>query len=288
MKRTVQDLIVTALGMLTSGLTALVLALLDAKLGFAAYSFMLWFVLPVGALICGAVGASGYYFGARLFNHRPTRLFIFNVISVAVATYFLLYYLDYRLTVVEGQSISQAVPISTFLFWVLGHQSYTIAPATHFGISIGPLGYAVAVLQMLGFACGGFGVYLYLMTKPLCAHCGKYMKETAAILRIHPKVYDEDELIAAYHEVLGHLRQGNTSQASQVASSFGEAWKSGAMFRLVLFLSKCSNCPTESYALKAEKLQGKSFEVIPGLQAEGMFGPGAPDSPLLVSAQAQA
>jgi hypothetical protein len=38
--KTIQDLIVTGFGIVTSVLTALILALVESKLGFALYSFM--------------------------------------------------------------------------------------------------------------------------------------------------------------------------------------------------------------------------------------------------------
>ena len=56
---TIQDLIVTGFGIVTSGLTALILALVESKFGLALYSFMWWFVIPVGALLSGFAAAKG-------------------------------------------------------------------------------------------------------------------------------------------------------------------------------------------------------------------------------------
>jgi hypothetical protein len=283
MKRTIRYLIVTVLGMLTSAATALVLALLDVRVGLAVYSFMLWFVIPLGAVLCGFAGASGYFAGARLLQYKPTGRFVYHVIGVSVATYFLLYYLEYRFTVVDGQPLSQAVQFSTFLFWVLGHQSYTIAPLHRLGsVSIGLLGYAVALFQVIGFAVGGLSVYGYLKTMPFCERCQHYLRETAHIRRI--KMYDKDVLIGVYQEALEHLRQRNTSQASEVASAFGETWNSEAIFLLELRLWKCNRCPTESYEIKASERDGKTFKVISGLESTGLFGPGAPAEQMRASA----
>src|SRR4051812_24794644 len=92
--RTFQDFLVTGCGILTSILTALILALIE-RWGLAVYSFTVWFVIPVGAMLAGLAAASGYYVGARYFHHRPTRLLLFNVMSVAVSTYFLINFLNY-------------------------------------------------------------------------------------------------------------------------------------------------------------------------------------------------
>src|SRR5581483_11374249 len=88
--KTGQDLLVTAFGLATSALTAAILELLETKLGIAFYSLMYWFVIPGGALCSGFAAASGYYLGAKVFHHRPTRLMLFNTISVALSTWVLL------------------------------------------------------------------------------------------------------------------------------------------------------------------------------------------------------
>jgi hypothetical protein len=46
---------------------------------FSFYTFSYWLIFPVGAICCGFVAAGGYYFGAKLLNHRPTPLIFFNV-----------------------------------------------------------------------------------------------------------------------------------------------------------------------------------------------------------------
>jgi hypothetical protein len=158
MWKTMQDFLVIGFGIGTSVLTALILALVETKLGFALYSFMWWFVIPAGALISGFAAASGYYLGAKLFNHRPTRLLLFNIVSVAVTTYFLVNYLNYSLMEIKGQSVSELIPFDKYMDIVLTHQSMEFrvrgAKLGETG-EMGNWGYFTAVLQILGFAAGG-------------------------------------------------------------------------------------------------------------------------------------
>jgi hypothetical protein len=68
--RVAQDFLVSGLGATTSIITAVILVAIDLRFNFSLYSWMFWFVIPAGAFACGLVAASGYYLGARLFNHR--------------------------------------------------------------------------------------------------------------------------------------------------------------------------------------------------------------------------
>src|SRR5262245_6601007 len=89
------DFLIGICGLTTSLLTALILWLVQRKLGFAFYMLAFWFVIPAGAMLSGLVAASGYYGGAWFFGRRPTRVFLINVIMISVATYFFIRYLQY-------------------------------------------------------------------------------------------------------------------------------------------------------------------------------------------------
>ena len=63
-KRLAEDLAVALCGLLTSLSTAVVLWWIGMRFGFAFYTYSLWLVIPVGALLTGFAGASGYYGGS--------------------------------------------------------------------------------------------------------------------------------------------------------------------------------------------------------------------------------
>lgn len=95
MTRTVQDLLVTAFGLATSVAIAVLLVLIEIRWELAIYTFTFWFIIPVGAIGAGLVAAGGYYLGARLFNHRPTSILLFNMLGISVGTFFLIHFLTY-------------------------------------------------------------------------------------------------------------------------------------------------------------------------------------------------
>ena len=95
MKKLVQDLIVTGFGLVSSLLTVVLLILVEEYFNIALYTWMLWLVVPVGAVLAGFAAASGYYLGSWLFNHRPDKLVLLNMVAVALGAYVLIEYIHY-------------------------------------------------------------------------------------------------------------------------------------------------------------------------------------------------
>ena len=108
-RRMVEDLLVGGCGLITSLATAVLLAWVERQFGWARYSFMFWFIIPVGAALAGFAGASGYYFGSILFGHRPTRLLLLNVALASLATFFLVHFIEYSTLELDGKQVSEAV-----------------------------------------------------------------------------------------------------------------------------------------------------------------------------------
>jgi hypothetical protein len=277
--RTTQDLIVTAFGIVTSSITALILALVETKVGFAFYSFMWWFVIPVGALLSGFAGASGYYLGARLFHHRPTRLLLFNMISVAITTYFLLNWLNYSFMEVEGHRVSELVPFGRYLDIVLSHQTMAInIRGATLGESgeLGGFGYVLAVLQVLGFAVGGLGVYFYLRAAPYCEACSKYLEKQSSTERYTSLAEQLEELYAVLAD---HLKQGDSAAARNLLSDFGNPRHNGQNLKVELTLWRCRTCPQEFFESSVNQWNGKDWKQISGLHLRNYLPRGAPAPP---------
>lgn len=265
--RTTQDLIVTGFGIVTSSLTALILALVETKLNFAFYSFMWWFVIPGGALLSGFAGACGYYLGAKLFHHRPSRLLLFNMISVAISTYFLLNWLNYSFMQVEGRDVSGLVSFSQYMDLVLRHQTMAFrirgAEIGETG-ELGSFGYVTAVLQVLGFAVGGLTVYGYLRIAPYCQACGKYLKKQSSTTRY---TNDAEQLQGLYSGLVAHLQQGDSTAAAQLLSGFGKPKESIKDMKLnaQLTLWKCAICAQEFFESSANQWKGTDWKQISGM-----------------------
>ncbi len=123
MKAALQNTVVSIFGLIASMLTALLLWQLDNLSGFAIYTFSLWFVVPAGAIACGFVAAAGYYVGAVLCGHRPTKTLLLNMVIISISTFFTIYWLAYSSQSVKGRPLSELVPFSHYLQLVLENQA---------------------------------------------------------------------------------------------------------------------------------------------------------------------
>src|SRR5208282_4354536 len=115
MNRLTKNLVVALFGAVTSIITAVILVFVELRFGWALYGFTFWFVIPAGAVCAGGIAASGYYFGARLLNFRPTRNLLLFIVAISAGTFFFIYWLEYALLTVDGQSLSSAVSFGQFL-----------------------------------------------------------------------------------------------------------------------------------------------------------------------------
>ena len=123
MNHTIQDLIVTAFGLVASMVSAVVLLLVEEHLGFAFHSLTVWFVITFGAFLSGFVAAGGYYLGSVLSGHKPTWLLLLNMVLVPVGTFFAVYWLSYVSLEIDGKSVSDFIPFSQYMDIVLQHQT---------------------------------------------------------------------------------------------------------------------------------------------------------------------
>ena len=114
-KSVAEDFLVAPFGLATNFLIGLLLWWIEARFGFAFYTWTFWFVVPVGALFAGFAGASGYYAGSLLLGHRPTRLLLLNIVIGSILTFFLIHYLAYITLQIDGKDVSDYVPFSKYL-----------------------------------------------------------------------------------------------------------------------------------------------------------------------------
>jgi len=85
------------------------------QIRFFDLQFMYWFVIPAGAICSGFAAASGYYAGARYFNHRPTKLLLLNMVVISIATFFLIHYINYYFLIIDGRQVRELVDFARYL-----------------------------------------------------------------------------------------------------------------------------------------------------------------------------
>jgi hypothetical protein len=264
-----QDLLVAGFGAATSFLTASILAAIEIGFDFSIYSFMYWFVIPAGAICSGIAAASGYYAGARYFNHRPTKVLLLNMVVISVATFFLIHYINYYFLIVDGRPARELVDFAQYLDTVLSHTSvrFRVARGPVSGpVELGSWGYLYAVLQIVGFAIGGVAVYWYLTGLPYCERCAKYFvaKQTHTQTRY---TADADKLsqIAALMRrcaLAGRLQDAIAAHAISGSETYGE----GPTLRSQVEINRCKNCDQHWMKFTVSRWTKNDWKVIYGFQ----------------------
>jgi len=241
----VQDLLVAGFGTATSFLTAIILAGLEIKFDFSIYSWMFWFVIPVGAICSGFAAASGYYAGARYLNHRPTKLLLLNMVVISITTFFLIHYINYYFLVVDGGPARELVDFTRYLDIVLSHTAVRFrmmrGPVSD-PVELGSWGYLYAVLQIVGFAFGGVAVYKYLDAQPYCERCSKYLvaKDTQTRYTNATQLSQITTLMAAgrvQDAIAAHATIGSAAHGNIPAVSLQDP-----TLRSQMEIKRCKNC----------------------------------------------
>jgi hypothetical protein len=262
MNKRLQDISVVVMTALTAVITAAVLAYVEQAFNIALYSYMLWFVVPAGAIGSGLVAASGCYIGARLLHHRPTRFVLIGVLAVSAMTFFLINYLDYASLTVDGLLVRDAIPFTTYLTITLSNMSMSVC--THGtctgGLNLGPFGYLVAALQIVGFFLGGVVVYNYLHTLGYCEACARYLTFRQARSRYF---VDAQEATTQYAEVTGLPQQRRYSEAlARQASSGTEKPQKNSVVATVVRLKYCKSCLRHQISFFLQRRQNNEWKEI--------------------------
>jgi hypothetical protein len=188
---TEKQIIITIMGLATAILTGCALGYFEASTQIPLYSFMFFFIIPVGAIIAGMLAASGYYFGAIIFNQKPAGGVAINMILIAIGAYFLANYIPYDLLEVQGTRIKEVVSFWGYMDTTIRHTSISVK-----GHSTGEVGsafgYIFALIQVIGFSFGGFIIFAALESIPFCKKCSEYLKKTSA----HERFTSEGEMLS--------------------------------------------------------------------------------------------
>lgn len=177
-------------------------------------------------------------------------------------------YLDYSYSIVDGQHVREFVSFTRYLSISLSNMSICVHGCIGGGIGLGPLGYAAAALQILGFFLGGASVYGYLSSEKYCAACSRYFSSERTEKRYFPDVQSAAQ---AHGEVLGLLREGQFHAALARHPAIGDGTRerhSGAASELRL--RYCKTCARRHIQVALQRREdGKNdWKTISNTEAE--------------------
>jgi len=169
---------VELLGITSSILTAILVLLVQRTVGISIFTWFVWMFIPVGAMLCGFVSASGYFFGALRFERRPNWTLAVTMMVVGIGTYFLIYYLDY---------VTARLPVSfeDYVLIALTKARY-VDDIDREGSEAGGFGFVIAALQIVGFMLGAGALFLKFRDLTACDDCDRFLRKVSVIEKRFP------------------------------------------------------------------------------------------------------
>ncbi len=203
-------------------------------------------------------------------GHRPTPRLLLNIILASVGTFFTIHRLTYITLEIEGKAVSDYVSFAQYLDIAIRSTSMEFRfRTTEVGSTseLGGLGYGVAILQVLGFAVGGFAVYRHLGSKPYCEKCSRYLSGKGKQIRY---TGDAEGSLATTAQVLSDFGSGAMGSAIEHHGAFGSsAHQVGNHLRSVIKVRYCRKCGRHWLKFVVEKLSGNDWEEVPELTIAG-------------------
>ncbi len=264
-------------GLLTSVMTAgLNLAVLE-YLDFNIFTLMVWFVVPMGAILCGMAASSGYYYGATLLHARPSVVLFIQMLMVAAFTQGLIYYLEYITWVLPDRTVvSDVITFAEYLDLSLTSATYSMGSSGSPGAELGQLGYWVAGLQLVGFMGGGALIFIFLKGRLMCEACDKYYWSVGSVT----KQFDNQESFAKFYDSIYEAIPNATSFSMLLGlqSSSGKT-KQGSINHEISLL-RCPECGNQVVVESVKVHNGSDWAEVPELKRQTL----APNSVDLVPA----
>lgn len=255
-----KQLLVAVMGFTTSLVTAAILGAIEFYTGFAIYSFMLWFILPVGAIFAGFAAASGYYAGSKLFNQKPVGGVLFNMIAAAFSSYFLVQYLPYYLMEHDGVRIKEFISFWKYLDITIRSTSLSFIRGNASTGELGALGYGYAALQALGFSAGGFAVFAKLTDNPFCEDCARYLDKIGQQERF---TSGANKLIENIKVLARLIDEHSYDEAVKFHSEeLGVSSGCGHHLKTEILIHNCSSCGLNHFEFIASKLKKDSWSKV--------------------------
>lgn len=252
---------VAACGLVTSILTALAVVVVSKMTGFDLFTFSLWVVVPVGAILVGFAAASGYYFGSLYFHKRAGLFLLLQMVVIAGITQLLIYYMEYSTLVLDdGRRVSDFIPFGQYLDISLTSAHYRVGRAMTDTGEVGSFGYWLAAFQFVGFLVGGLAVYGYLWSKPVCQTCNLYLRPLAKREKSFP---DADSASPYYDALFQHPVDGPEFAALIRSEAKSEA-KKGAL-SVTTILHGCPKCKSQLIEEKVQVNNGSEWKDVSDL-----------------------
>ncbi len=174
------DIIVLVAGSLTTALALLAVYFLN-KAGIELMNYLLWFIIPVGAVIVGIVAGLGYFLGKRFTKAHVSKGLKIYIVLLSIFAYIFAKYLTFQHDIEQIEFLpGQQIP--TFLDYIrLIYESIVIEEMDKVsgGTELGYFGYGILIMEIACFCFGALIPITDLDTKDVSPDNTKQSQKTA-------------------------------------------------------------------------------------------------------------
>jgi hypothetical protein len=241
-------------GLATSILTAVLVTLVQLWIGINLFTFSAWVFIPVGAIGCGLLAASGYFIAAKILHQNANRLLLFQMIVIAIFSQFLIYWLEYQTLVVDGGYVSKYINFFDYLRISITNAHMVIHGTMDTGVAVGELGYIFAFLDLLGFMVGAILVYLRLGSEAKCEKCQTYLRTAK---KKNDRFGELDELFTYYDTVFEHPI--DSAEFTQIMRTSRKGKRGERSISLDTILYDCPQCHQQSLHERVKVQDGQEM-----------------------------
>jgi len=245
----IRVLLVGALSVATGLMVAFVLSLIEQATDVALYGFSAALVIPVGAIGCGLVAAVGFYAASKVLHVRAAGPALIIPLMTAIATFFATHWFTFtQYELPTGKTFAEAMALDG-----LGFVDYLRMVATESGVNmdassgltsierLGSWGYALAALEIAGFALGGWFVSAFVRQNPWCEASRRFMKPMG---RAACYFDDPDRFEATANHLVDVLERGGPIAAMEHATAERSTVKRKRKARFCVLTNhfECAHC----------------------------------------------
>lgn len=256
--------ILAASGFATSILTAYIISVLSAWMGVSLFTFSVWFIIPVGAIGCGFLAASGYYFASKKVHAMPSKLLLAQMIAIAACTQILIYWFDYHGAFLPGKSLAEYVSFEKYTELTLTQSHIMMGPRTPSvdAGEIGVFGYVIGFVQFIGFMAGGLFIFLQLKEQPTCSTCNRYLHVKS---RKKSSFGSWDECVSYMDTLFQHPIGSPDFRAMELRAPKAKLFNPRGSIVYEATVLRCSSCAQERYVETSRSLDGQELAIVPEL-----------------------
>jgi hypothetical protein len=231
------------------------MALGEVVTGYYIYGFLLWAVVPAGALCAGMGGAAGCYYMALWTDYYPRFLFFVGVVLLGVLTLITTHYIVYSQTLIDQVRLRDSISFQDYLTLASQH----VAIRTRYSsssIELGELSKGYFALQIIGFVVGGMMIFAYLRDRSYCKPCRRY-RDDKGVAELHE--IGEDVFSKRVDSVRQMLKAGRYREALACHPAKQSLEKRGFAqgYRSVIASYQCPACASRVYKHSAYKCAQK-------------------------------